>query len=155
MKARLILLAVLALAFTIAPVWAGLWPFKKEIPQVLCGKYEQVGEIVKDGGQKKAVEISGVFFEIKPKHVVRVDGETMQVETVMTVKKEGKTAYLVAFKKPSLSWILAEGDTPSKLAVIQSDKKDGNGSKAFVLERRDAFPSASKEGTSAVNDVND
>ncbi len=33
---------------------------------------------------------------------------------------------------------MAEADTPSQLAVVQSDEKEDSRSKVFVLERRDA-----------------
>jgi len=157
MKMSLLLTVAFALALVLptAPVWAGFWPIKKEIPEVLCGEYQQVAEVRTDGEQEKAVEVSGVFFKVEPKTVVRVNGETMEVETVISVKEKGKTAHLVAFKDTSLVWILGETDTPSHLAVVQSDKKERSHSKVFVLERIDALAGKSKESTSAVCEVSD
>ena len=106
----------------------------------LCGEYEQMAEIRTDGDQKELTEASGVFFKIETKRIVRINGETMNVKTVMRVKDKGKTAYLVSFKKTAQVWILAKGDTPTQLAVLQSDEKEHGRSKVLVLERRDGPP---------------
>ncbi|MFC1736271.1 hypothetical protein ACFL1X_09145 [Candidatus Hydrogenedentota bacterium] len=133
------------------------WPIKKEIPKELCGEYyQQIGEIVTDGKQKKVTEVPGGYVTIEPKRILRDNGEIMKVETVISVTKKGKTSYIVAFKGSSLSWLLTETDTPSRLAGIHDDKKDPERKKLFVLERRDAaLPAKGKESTSAVREVND
>ena len=82
---------------------------------------------------------------IGSKRVVLVSGEIMVVDTVIKVTKEGKTAYLVAFKGSSLAWILTAGKTPSQLAVVQGDNKDRSRKKIFVLTRTDALPAEGKQ----------
>ena len=92
MKIKWVLTASLVLALPLAPVKAGFWPISKEIPAELCGEYEQMAEIRTDGDQKEVAEASGVFFKIETKRIVRINGETMDVKTVMRVKDKGKTA---------------------------------------------------------------
>ena len=99
-----------------------------------------MAEIRTDGDQKEVAEASGVFFKIETKRIVRINGETMNVKTVMRVKDKGKTAYLVSFKITSQVWILAKGDTPTQLAVLQNDEKEHGRSNLFVLERREVPP---------------
>ena len=138
MKISKALIAALTLVFLPAAVWAGFWPISKEIPAELCGEYQQVGEIRADGEQIEAIEISEGSFRIETKRIVQINRETMDIKAVMKVKDKGKTAYIVTFKKSSLMWIMAKNDTPSQLAVVQSDEKKKGNSKIFILEQRNA-----------------
>ncbi|MDP2981786.1 MAG: hypothetical protein Q8O92_00465 [Candidatus Latescibacter sp.] len=133
---------VLAAALALSTAVAHTWPFHigKEIPKEFCRKYELLAEILPDKTIKNFENVPRPSAMIEPKRVILISGEIMEVETVIKVKKEGKSAFLVAFKGSSLSWILAEGKAASQLAVVQSDEKDRSRSKNFVFTRTNVLP---------------
>jgi len=129
------LYVLIAALFATTHAWA-LWDIKTKIPENLCGEYQVSGEVKDDGdGQGKVTTVEGEVYGLELTRIVHVGHDIMEVESVLKAKKDGKTGYLITFKDSSLVWALSEGDTPTRLAVAQSDKKDRNRSRVFMLER--------------------
>lgn len=148
MKISLVLRAALGFALLATTASAAQWwdisPIKQleELPEELCGEYQQLEEILTDAGQDQVMEVSGVYFTIEPNRILRaddeiVDAEILEINNIVRVKAMGKTIYAVTFINSSLAWIFTESDTPSQLSVSQRDEEDSTRSMKFVLERID------------------
>ena len=146
MKTSLVLLAALGVALPAIAASAAQWwdiaPIKQleELPEELCGEFQQLIESTTDEGQEQAREGSGVYFAIEPNRILRAedetsDGETLEINNIVRVKGMGKTAYVVTFINSTLMWNFADSDIPTQLSVSQRDEADSSRTMRFELER--------------------